>query len=179
VDDEEREEGTNLVALVAAAAGVVAAGVVAAGVVAAGVVAAGVVAAGVEAAALDPEPESLPLELPVLAWQVPVGAAKLSPLTCKSGPGLGKVTSLPGSVPQPFPTLATKTAGRAEKAVRFSTSRFFDDPLPIVTLAQFMYISRLPTSLNQVQANNTSVPAGASEGMVKSKDPPVEMGHSP
>lgn len=47
-------------------------------------------------------------------------------------------------MPQPFPMLAVKTAGRELKGVvsRFSVSSArFELPPPMVTLAQFMYIS--------------------------------------
>lgn len=37
----------------------------------------------------------------------------------------------------------------------------------MVTRAQFMYISRSPTRLNQVQASKAESEAGASTGMVK------------
>lgn len=147
-----------------------------------------------------PEPEPLPPA--AAAWQVPVGLTSLEPWVSTSGPGSGKMTSLPSSVPQPLPMLAVKTAGREAKAVaRLDTSVWrLEAAPPMVTLAQFMYISvryvskcsyqkeeegefgnlpLLPTSLNQVQANSTSLPAGASVGTVKSKEPPVAVGHSP
>ena len=71
------------------------------------------------------------------------------------------MTSLPSSVAQPLPTLATNMGGRLAResdALRF---------LPPVTVmaAQFMYISRLPTLLNQVQAKSIS-PEGVSSGKV-------------
>jgi hypothetical protein len=45
-------------------------------------------------------------------------------------------------------------------------ARFLDPP-PMVTAAQFMYISRLPIWLNQVQAKMAS-PEGVSAGTLKS-----------
>jgi len=72
--------------------------------------------------------------------------------------------------------LALKMPGREAKAVpsRGASSGVLAMPLrrlappPMVTLAQFMYISRLPMWLNQVQARRAA-PDLASEGMVKSK----------
>lgn len=86
-----------------------------------------------------PEPASLP---PAAAWQVPVGLASLDPLVTTSGPGLGKMTSVPASVPQPLPMLAVNSAGRELKAVSRLAGRWrLELPPPMVTLAQFMYIS--------------------------------------
>ena len=72
---------------------------------------------------------------------------------------------MPAAVEHPFPTLATKMLGPpSARALSFeySTSSSvgsvllpnlnprFEAPLPIVTTAQFMYISRFPKLLNQV-----------------------------
>jgi hypothetical protein len=52
------------------------------------------------------------------------------------------MTSMPATVPQPFPMLAVNRAGRELKAVsRFSGWPRLELPPPMVTLAQFMYIS--------------------------------------
>jgi hypothetical protein len=72
-------------------------------------------------------------------------------------PGSGKRMSTPSVVVQPL-ILATNRSGklvRFEREVdRFSSvaSRLLDVPPVTVTGAQFMYISRLPIRLNQVQA---------------------------
>ena len=82
-----------------------------------------------------------------------------------SGPGSGNVVSVPSIVVQPFPRLATKSDGREEKKI-LPQSLLARLPLAdavMVTDAQSMYISRLPTSLNQVQAN-IAAPWGASQG---------------
>jgi hypothetical protein len=63
---------------------------------------------------------------------------------------------------QPFPIFALKISGREEKATVLALLA----PPPMVIDAQFMYISRLPISLNQVHANNAG-PEGASVGMLK------------
>ena len=47
-----------------------------------------------------------------------------------------------------------------------STSLRLDEAPVIVTGAQFMYISRFPILLNQVQAR-VAVPVGSEDGMVK------------
>lgn len=104
----------------------------------------------------------LPLPLPVSVppAQDPTGLAVPLLLVVTSGPGSGNVTSEDSRVAQPLATFATKISGRAEKAT-------FSEPEPavMVTLAQFMYISRFPILLNHVQAK-TAAPAGVSEGTV-------------
>jgi len=67
----------------------------------------------------EPEPDSPPM--PLTPLQVPVNDPESSVtvylfVTSASGPGLGKWTSLPSTVVQPFPTLATKRSGRLEYA---------------------------------------------------------------
>ena len=140
-------------------------------------------AAADEPAPPEPEPEPDPASLPpAAAWHVPVGLASFAPCVVTSGPGCGNSTSVLSCVPQPLPMLALNSSGRELNGVeaRFVvSSRFELPPPPMVTLAQFMYISLLPTSLNQVQANSTSLPSGASDGTVKSQVPPVEVGQEP
>jgi hypothetical protein len=102
-----------------------------------------------------------------------------SPWDCEtsvtSGPGLGNTTSLVSGVEQPLLRFATKSEGRDEND---ALARFLlPDPLTI-TDAQFMYISRLPMLLNQVHAKRAA-PAGASEGTVKGKVPPDDVGQLP
>lgn len=63
---------------------------------------------------------------------------------------------------QPFPILASNSFGS-------STSNVLEAPeaqLLIITGAQFIYISRFPNKLNQVQAS-IALPDGVSLGMVK------------
>lgn len=120
--------------------------------------------------------EPLPPELepdegpprPLTAAQVPMREPGPSPVPVTSGPGLGKVRSLPSATLQPLfrASAPTNMPGRAEKATA-PASRFFFPPA-MVTDAQFIYISRLPILLNHVQPK-IAAPFLASEGMVKSK----------
>ena len=52
------------------------------------------------------------------------------------------------------------------RVIRSSSSLRFDEEPVIVTGAQFMYISRFPILLNQVQAR-VAVPVGRVVGIVK------------
>jgi hypothetical protein len=79
------------------------------------------------------------------------------------------------TVVQPFPRFATKRDGREEKDV---AALFLLAAPVMVTDAQFMYISLLPTLLNHVHAN-MAAPVVASEGTWKLKFPPVERGQLP
>jgi hypothetical protein len=106
---------------------------------------------------------------PVQVYPVPV-----TPPTT-SGPASGKLTSsLSMVVHPPGPsTLAMKIGGRElyavsarETIISRAWERLLVEPPAMVTWAQFMYISRLPILLNQVQASKAS-PEGASEGIVK------------
>ena len=126
---------------------------------------------------LEPEPE-----LPdAAAWQVPTGPPKfeLTPGLSTELPGFGKRRSFVSTVAQPLPTLATNISGRALKAfwslsmsrvslraMSSSSSLRFAVPAVIPMAAQFMYISRLPTLLNQVQAR-IAFPVGILDGMGK------------
>ena len=134
--------------------------------------------AGAVAALPDAEEKS---PIPATCLQVPVTPPGVFVTSVTSGPGSGNVVSVPSIVVQPFPRLATKSDGREEKGVlaRFLARLLLPDPV-MVTDAQSMYISRLPTSLNQVQAN-IAAPVGASEGIWKLKLPPagVTTGHPP
>lgn len=69
-----------------------------------------------------------------------------------------------------MPILAVNISGKALKAAVSrtwsSSSLRLEVELVMVTGAQFMYISRLPTLLNQVQAS-VALPAGTESGMVK------------
>lgn len=128
----------------------------------------------------EPEPDGTPLGQ--------TGGAGLAPgFWTRSGPGLGNMTSVSSVVEHPLPavpTLATKMEGRDLKAVLLSRAASSSSlsrlalPPPMVTEAQFMYISRLPTSLNQVQVKRAA-PLGASLGTVKSKLELVTPGHPP
>ena len=100
-----------------------------------------------------------PLELSE-AGQVPVGSLVPVLSLVTSGPGSGNRRSKVSRVLQPLPALATNISGRAEKA-----TSGVPEPAVMVTLAQFMYISRFPILLNQVQAK-TALPAGVSAGTV-------------
>lgn len=79
------------------------------------------------------------------------------PSCSTESPGSGKRTSVESTVPQPLPTLATNISGRAlyaawSRSWMRAASRLEDEPPVMVMGAQFMYISRLPTLLNHVQA---------------------------
>lgn len=89
-----------------------------------------------------------------------------SPLPVTSGPGSGKAATFVSPTLQVFvPMFATNIAGRLENGTAG------EPPLPfwMSTAKQFMYISRLPTLLNQVHAPS-AVPVGASAGTVKDTD---------
>lgn len=102
------------------------------------------------------------LPLPPPEAHLPTGGEMPEESLLMSDPGLGKSRSLPSLVEQPFPTFATNMAGRLLRALVFLLE------LPeMLTVAQFMYISRLPTLLNQVQAKRAS-PEGVSLGILKS-----------
>lgn len=94
----------------------------------------GAAAGGVEEAAGGlPPPEPL-------GPQFPFGG--LPPLPWTLGPGFGNARS-PSSVVQPFPMLALKMSG--------NDGPDRPDPPPVMVIAaQFMYISRFPSLLNQV-----------------------------
>lgn len=134
-----------------------------------------------EAAVVAPDPE-----LPVaVAPPQPVGGAVAAaavdpPKDSTESPGLGNTTSDESLVPQPPAPkmLAWNMSGRALKAAvsrsmswvtlrasRSSSSRLVD-PAVMVMGAQFMYISRFPILLNQVQAKVAS-PVGSDEGISK------------
>lgn len=79
--------------------------------------------------------------------QLPVGGSLFSLTFVTSGPGSGKSRSTVSRLVHPFPVLARKMFGRLLNGIDA------DPPPPVmVTVAQFMYISRTPTLLNQVQA---------------------------
>jgi hypothetical protein len=130
--------------------------------------------AGEDAALPDPEAKS---PIPATCLQVPVTPPGALETSVTSGPGSGNVRSVLSIVVQPFPRLATKSDGREEKDVPAllpaRSARLPLDPV-IVTDAQSMYISRLPTSLNHVQAN-IAAPCGASDGTWKLKLPPAGL----
>lgn len=109
---------------------------------------------------LLPVPPLLPSSAPSRPGQFPVGSLMLALSLVTSGPGFGNRRSKVSTVLQPLPALATNMSGRAEKATSGEP-----EPAVMVTLAQFMYISRLPIWLNQVQAK-TALPAGVSAGTV-------------
>jgi hypothetical protein len=95
----------------------------------------------------------------------PIGGVVPKLLTVISGPGSGNSRSMDSRVLQPLPTLATKASGRELNEMSTGPD---PDPALMVTLAQFIYISRLPTVLNHVQ-ENTAGPVGVSLGTVKGK----------
>ena len=96
--------------------------------------------------------------------QLPIGDLLLVERfrTLSEAPGFGKYTSKPSSVPQPFSILATNISGNEAKP---------EPPLVMVTAAQFIYISRFPTLLNQDHAKITS-PDLVSLGTLNAKEPP-------
>lgn len=130
-------------------------------------------ALGAAPAGLAAEPPPIPLT----ALQVPTTSPGDFETFVTSGPGSGNFTSVVSLVVHPLPRFATKSDGRDVKEVpaRFAARFTPEDPV-IVIDAQFMYISRLPTLLNQVHAKRAA-PAGASEGTANLKEPPV--GQSP
>jgi hypothetical protein len=128
-------------------------------------------AGGAAAAGLFEDAEPEPVEgveggdaldplLPPPLGQVPVGAFK------GKFKGASVVTYLPGSgnwrlvvsvVPHPLPMLAVNIEGRLS---------IWPVPPEMATLAQFMYISRLPMLLNHVHAS-VAAPLLTSWGIVK------------
>ena len=147
----------------------------------------------------DPPPLEPPLELPEplpgsqsgvplqAGW--PSGRRFFgSPFLLTTEPGLGKTMSYPSVVMQPL-MLATNIWGKLSRLVKpgvsASASRFLDPPSTVMG-AQFMYISRLPIRLNQVQAR-VYFPGEMPSGMAKSKTvsefperfPSVLAGHPP
>jgi len=78
-------------------------------------------------------------------------------------PGSGNWTSLLSWDVQLLPMLAVNMSGKASNA---EVSRLAVELPVMVTGAQFMYISRLPTLLNHVHAM-VALPAGTESGMVK------------
>lgn len=102
-----------------------------------------------------PEPEP-PAQLPAGGAEFPVPAFETE------SPGSGNWRSSDSVVVQPFPMFALNRSGNllsrlkkvssvAIRSVSFLRSLLFEPPVT-VTGAQFMYISRLPILLNQVQA---------------------------
>lgn len=86
----------------------------------------------------DPDPEPVSPPLPATAEQVPVKvSAEFPVLPVTSGPGSGKITSVPSLTVQPLPRLATKIPGRDLKATDARLA-FLDLAAPMVTAAQFM-----------------------------------------
>lgn len=124
-------------------------------------------AAGEETLAEDEPPEDEP---PVAAAPAHPEMVEIAPdpILVTAVPGLGNPRSAPSAALQEeVAMLATNMLGRASK-VAWSRSMSmvafpsrFVEPAPIVMGAQFMYISRLPTLLNHVQARVAS-PAGRS-----------------
>lgn len=110
------------------------------------------------------------IAVPEIEYPEPPTVAYVSVPYMTFDPGLGNTTSSFSIVVHPFPTLQTKTSGKESKEVwRFLVDlrRLLDVDPSIVTRAQFMYISRLPTWLNHVHAKRASVEDGASLGIVK------------
>ena len=109
---------------------------------------------------LDPEDDAA-------VTQVPWGAVRAAPGTMPAywtyWPGSGKRRSALSVEMQPLPMLARNIGGNVVRLVKpgleggasrprtVGISRLLEPPVT-VTGAQFMYISRLPTLLNQVQA---------------------------
>lgn len=142
---------------------------------------------GTDAAELDPDPEldepdGEEPEAPAVSPAppkvgVPVQAgwpsgARLdgSPRYATSSPGLGKRISTSSLVVQPL-IFATNMGGKEEDRlsnwVSTSAERLEEPPVTVIG-AQFMYISRFPIRLNQVQAR-VYLPGEIPSGMVKLK----------
>jgi len=114
----------------------------------------------------DPEPDAEPaLDEPPEALQLPTGATPLNPeLVSTDCPGSGNCTSPPSAVVHPVQIFATNNDGNdaAARSDIFELKKssyslrgisLLPDPPVTLTDAQFIYISRLPTLLNHVQAN--------------------------
>ena len=116
--------------------------------------------------AVIPEPPKV--GVPVQASEPSAARLALSPSYSTSSPGWGKRISTLSGVVQPL-TFATNMGGKL--AARFSSSagERLEEPPETVMGAQFMYISRLPMRLNQVQAR-VYLPAEMPSGMVKLKE---------
>lgn len=90
--------------------------------------------------------------------QLPTGGPSLAPEPTSSElPGLGYWTSTPSVVEHPLPTLpmlALKRSGRGAfcRLEKLAGAYLFFDAAESLTRAQFMYISRFPILLCQVQA---------------------------
>lgn len=122
----------------------------------------------------DPEPDPEPPEAAVA--HDPDGATGVAvavPRRSRESPGEGNFRSVESTVVQPLPMFAVNMSGKASKAAVSrsmscvtlpSSLRLEEDP-DRVTGAQFMYISRLPILLNQVQARVAS-PVGRVVGTV-------------
>jgi len=109
---------------------------------------------------------ALPQAEPVAVWRALLVAR---PSCSTELPGSGKRRSVESTVWQPLPMLATNMFGRASYADVSRVSRYssrLEAPPDNVTGAQFMYISRFPILLNQVQAR-VAFPVGMSVGTVK------------
>jgi hypothetical protein len=129
----------------------------------------------VAVAAAPPVPAVAEPDSPATAaWQaLPLGLdnalAVANPSCSTESPGFGKRRSVESTVRQPFPMFAVNISGRASNAEvsRASNSSLLLDDDPVrVTGAQFMYISRLPTLLNQVHAR-VALPVGTVSGILK------------
>lgn len=88
---------------------------------------------------------------PVHTGSLSGGRFLLSPLYSTMLPGQGKRTSTFSLFMQPF-TLARNIGGNAGDCLGMWSDEFDGESLATVMGAQFMYISRLPTQLNHVQA---------------------------
>jgi hypothetical protein len=112
------------------------------------------------------------------AQPVPVGATGVAvwvPNWSRASPGSGNLRSAESMDVQPFPIFAVNIFGRALYAdwsretswvALLKSSLRFAAAAVRVTGAQFMYISRFPILLNQVQAR-VAVPVGKVVGIVK------------
>ena len=72
---------------------------------------------------------------PLRGWQPAIAEPEPVPVT--SGPGFGKMASVPSGTVQPLPRLATKRSGRSLNATA-GACRFVEPPPVTVTAAQFM-----------------------------------------
>lgn len=131
----------------------------------------------------DPDP-AVAVALPETAFPhpAPVGATGVAvemPSCSSESPGLGNFKSWESTEVHWLPMFAVNISGRALyaavsrsiswvmlRAMSSSSSLRLDEDAVRVIGAQFMYISRLPILLNQVQAS-VAVPVGRVVGIVK------------
>jgi hypothetical protein len=134
------------------------------------VVALAVVVATAVVGATEAPPVAFILAGQLNNWRASVLVAR--PRLSTESPGLGKMISAPANfvslVSHPLPMFPTSISGRALNAAwsRSTSSCLLVVEEVMEMAAQFMYISRLPTLLNQDQAK-VPFPVGSVDGILK------------